>query len=214
MSTVTGNVAQGSLATLRKFVRAPRQQQGEVCELCAKSLAPVHQHLLELDKRRVTCACDACTILFDGNARQRFRRIPRDSRQLRGFLMDDQEWESLLIPINLAFFAYSSAAGRVVAQYPSPGGVMESSLDLHYWSAIAERNPVLLQFEPDVEALLVNRLSSANPRYFRAPIDQCFRLVGIIRTQWHGLSGGTQVWREIDGFFGELAQASGEEHCA
>jgi uncharacterized protein DUF5947 len=213
MSTATGNVAQGSLATLRKFVRAPRQQQGEVCELCAKPLAPAHNHLLELDKRRVTCACDACAILFDGYTRQRFRRIPRDPRQLRGFLMDDQEWESLLIPINLAFFTYSSAAGRVVAQYPSPGGVMESSLDLHYWSAIAERNPVLQKFEPDVEALLVNRLSG-NHLYFRAPIDQCFRLVGIIRSQWHGLSGGTQVWREIDRFFGELAHASGEQPCA
>jgi hypothetical protein len=212
MSTATGNVVQGSLATLRKFVRTPRPKD-EVCELCAKSLEPVHQHLLELDKRRVTCACDACTILFDGNARQRFRRIPRDPRQLREFVMDDQEWESLLIPINLAFFTYSSAAGRVVAQYPSPGGVMESTLDLHYWSAIVEHNPVLQRFEPDVEALLVNRVSG-NRLYFRAPIDQCFRLVGILRTNWHGLSGGTQVWREIDRFFNELAHASGEQHGA
>jgi hypothetical protein len=212
MSTATGNVAQGSLATLRKFVRTPRPKD-EVCELCAKSLEPVHQHLLELDKRRVTCACDACAILFDGNARQRFRRIPRDPRQLRDFLMDDQQWESLLIPINLAFFTHSSAAGRVVAQYPSPGGVMESTLDLHSWSAIVERNPVLQQFEPDVEALLVNRVSG-NRLYFRAPIDQCFRLVGILRTNWHGLSGGTQVWREIDRFFNELAHASGEQRGA
>ncbi len=64
---------------------------------------------------------------------------------------------------------------------------------------------MLNQFEPDVEALLVNRLSS--PRYYRAPIDQCFRLVGIIRTHWRGLSGGQEVWQEIDRFFGELAQA-------
>jgi hypothetical protein len=65
---------------------------------------------------------------------------------------------------------------------------------------------VLAKLEDDVEALLVNRLST--PQYFRAPIDRCFRLVGIIRTQWHGLSGGEQVWKEIDAFFGELnAQA-------
>ena len=213
MSTANGHVAQGSLATLRRFVRAPRQQPGEVCELCAKPLEPAHQHLLELDKRRVACACDACAILFEGYTRQRFRRIPRDARQLHGFLMDDQEWESLLIPINLAFFTYNSTAGHVIAQYPSPGGVMESSLDLHSWSAIVERNPLLQQFEPDVEALLVNRLS-ANRLYFRAPIDQCFRLVGILRTNWHGLSGGTQVWREIDRFFGEFAHPSGEQRCA
>ena len=96
----------------------------------------------------------------------------------------------------------------MVAQYPSPGGAMESSLDLEYWDAIVERNPVLKKFEPDVEALLVNRISES-PRYYRAPIDQCFRLVGIIRTHWHGLSGGPEVWHEIDMFFGELDSMSG-----
>jgi hypothetical protein len=212
MGTVTEYAGRGSLAALQRFVRKPREQ-AEVCELCAKPIPPMHQHLLELDKRRVTCACDPCAILFGGNARQRYRRIPRDTRRLYNFQMDDQEWESLLIPINLAFFVHNSAAGRVIAQYPSPGGVMESSLDLEYWNAIVARNPMLNKFEPDVEALLVNRLSSP-PQYYRAPIDQCFRLVGIIRTHWRGLSGGQEVWKEIDRFFGELAQASGEEQCA
>ncbi len=116
----------------------------------------------------VTCACEPCAILFGGNARQRYRRIPRDVRRLRDFAMDDQEWESLLIPINLAFFVNSSVAQRVIAQYPSPGGAMESSLDLEYWNAIIERNPVLKRFEPDVEALLVNRLSSFAAIFSRA----------------------------------------------
>jgi hypothetical protein len=203
------NTGRAALATLQQFVRRPREQV-EICELCAASLTPLHNHLLELDRRRVTCACDACAILFDGNARQRYRRIPRDVYRLRDFTMDNSEWESLLIPINLAFFVHSSAAGRVIAQYPSPGGAMESSLDLEYWNAIVERNPVLQKFEPDVEALLVNRLSAV-PHYYRAPIDHCFRLVGIIRMQWRGLSGGQEVWQEIDHFFRELAQATGEE---
>ncbi len=197
-----------SMATLRRFVRKPRAPV-EVCELCAAPLGAAHQHLLELEKRRVTCACDPCTILFGGSARQRYRRIPRETRRLRDFVMDDQEWDSLLIPINLAFFVYSSAAQRVVAQYPSPGGAMESSLDLDYWNAVADRNPVLRRFEPDVEALLVNRISSP-PQYFHAPIDQCFRLVGILRTHWRGLSGGSEVWQEIDRFFGALARQSDE----
>src|ERR1044072_5671719 len=98
MGTTTENLGRGSLATLQRFVRKPREW-AEVCELCAKAIPPFHQHLLELDKRQVTCACDACAILFGGNARQRYRRIPRDVVQLRDFAMDDQEWESLLIPI-------------------------------------------------------------------------------------------------------------------
>ena len=175
--------------------------------MCATPLVAEHQHLLELEKRRVMCACDPCAILFNGNTRQHYRRIPRDVFRLGDFAMDDQEWESLLIPINLAYFVHDSTQGRVVAQYPSPGGAMESSLDLEYWNTIAERNPVLKKFEPDVEALLVNRIGE--PRYYRAPIDQCFRLVGLIRTRWHGLSGGTEVWQEIDRFFEQLDSRSG-----
>jgi len=122
--------------------------------------------------------------------------------------MDDVEWESLLIPINLAFFVHDSSAGRTLAQYPSPGGAMESSLDLEYWNAIVERNPVLKKFEPDVEALLVNRIAD-RPQYFRAPIDRCFELVGLLRKHWRGLSGGSEVWTQIDLFFNDLNARDG-----
>ncbi len=194
---------------LQRYVRKPRPRV-ELCEICAAPLAEPHQHLLELDERRVSCSCDPCAILFSSNSRQRFKRIPRDVTRLHDFAMDDHEWESLLIPINLAYFVHNSAAGRVIAQYPSPGGAMESSLDLEYWNAIFERNPVLRKFEPDVEALLVNRIGD-EPSYYRAPIDYCLRLVGIIRTQWRGLSGGVEVWKEIGMFFEHLDQLSGGE---
>jgi hypothetical protein len=207
MSLVMNNAGRRALAALQPFVRKPRERT-EVCELCTAPLAARHQHLFELEKRQIACACDACAILFSGHTARRYRRIPRDVSLLRDFAMDDQEWESLLIPINLAFFFYSSAAGRVIANYPSPGGAMESSLDLEYWSTITERNPVLKKLEPDVEALLVNRLAHP-PQYYRVPIDQCLRLVGIIRKHWHGLSGGSEVWQEIDNFFRQLNQASG-----
>jgi hypothetical protein len=207
MSVFSSNPGRNPLASLQRFVRKPSESV-EYCELCATPLAPEHQHLLELDSRRVTCACDPCAILFNGNARQRYQRIPRDVVRLDNFVMDPEEWESLLIPINLAYFMHNSSVGRVLAQYPSPGGAMESSLDLEYWNAIVERNSILKKFESDVEALLVNRISEA-PRYYRAPIDQCFRLVGIIRTRWHGLSGGSEVWEAIDQFFAQLDRRSG-----
>lgn len=196
-----------ALASLQRYVRKPLAR-AEACELCATPLAEHHQHLLELERRRVTCACQACAILFSGNLRQRYKRIPRDVTRLDNFTMDDQEWESLLIPIKLAYFVQNSVAGRVIAQYPSPGGAMESSLDLEYWSAIEERNPILRKLEPDVEALLVNRIAD-QPRYYRVPIDRCFHLIGIIRTNWHGLSGGAEVWQKIDEFFHYLDQLSG-----
>jgi len=206
------SVRSGALASLKQFVRKPTEKP-EVCELCAAPLAARHDHLLELEKRRVTCACTSCAILFDRNTRQRFRRIPRDVFRLRQFSMDDFEWESLLIPINLAFFVYNSAAKRMVALYPSPAGVVESALDLEFWKIIAERNPVLKRMEPDVEALLVNRVAS-EPLYFRVPIDQCFKLVGIIRQNWRGLSGGAEVWNEVNRFFAELGRMSVEDQNA
>lgn len=209
MASTGNNVRSSALSNLQRFARK-RREPAERCELCAAPLDEHHQHLLELDQRRVTCSCDACAILFSGNTRQRYHRVPRDVYRLQNFVMDDHLWDSLLIPINLAYFVHNSVEGRVVAQYPSPGGAMESSLDLEYWSAILERNPVLNKFEPDVEALLVNRITS-EPRYYRAPIDQCFRLVGVIRTNWHGLSGGSHVWQEIDRFFRELDRLSGAE---
>jgi hypothetical protein len=207
MPTTPENIERTPIAALRRFVRKS-SVPAELCEMCALPLPPVHRHLLELEKRQVACACEACAILFDGNVRQRYRRIPRDVERLSNFVMDDQEWDSLLIPIKLAFFVHSSAAKRMVAHYPSPGGAMESSLDLEYWNVIVERNPVLRKFEADVEALLVNRIATP-ARYYRAPIDQCFRLVGIIRKHWRGLSGGTEVWSEIDKFFRELDEMAG-----
>ncbi len=207
MNVPVANLGKTSLGTLQQFVRKPREAV-EVCELCATPLAAAHQHLLELDQRRVTCACDPCAILFNGNTRQRYRRIPRDVYRLHDFVLESNEWASLLIPINLAYFVHSSTVGRVVAQYPSPAGAMESSLDLEYWNAIVERNPVLKELELDVEALLVNRIGNA-AQYYRVPIDQCFWLVGIIRTHWRGLSGGSEVWQEIDKFFLHLDRLSG-----
>jgi hypothetical protein len=57
--------------------------------------------------------------------------------------------------------------------------------------------------QPDVEALLVNRLGTSR-EYYIAPIDQCFELVGIIRMHWRGFSGGSKVWEKIQAFFDRL----------
>ena len=61
--------------------------------------------------------------------------------------------------------------------------------------------------EPDVEALLVNRARGAR-RHWLVPIDECYALVGLIRTHWRGLTGGAEVWEEIGRFFEELDRRS------
>ena len=122
---------------------------------------------------------------------------------MTNFQLTDAQWESLPIPIGMAFFFHSSASGKVVALYPSPAGATESLLDFESWDEIVGDNPVLAEMEADTEALLVNRVRGA-AEYYLLPIDECYKLVGLIRTHWHGLSGGTQMWEAIGKFFAEL----------
>ena len=121
--------------------------------------------------------------------------------------MSDAQWESLRIPVDMAFFFYSTPAERVVAFYPSPMGPTESLLKLSAWEELEESNPLLAGMEQDVEALLVNRVRGAR-EHFLVPIDVCYGLVGLIRMQWRGLSGGREVWEEIERFFEALRERS------
>jgi Family of unknown function (DUF5947) len=206
-------------AALRRFARA--RAPLERCELCSAALAEQHPHLVEPASRNIVCACDPCAMLFDGAARGKYRRVSRSVRLLAAFRMTDAQWENLLIPINMAFFSRSSVTGAVTALYPSPAGAVESLLPLDAWDEIVQDNPVLNHLQADIEALLVNRIqytSEASPaEYYIAPIDQCYGLVGHIRANWKGLSGGAEMWEGIARFFGALrSQAeivTGEAHA-
>ncbi len=183
--------------------------------MCGAELADVHQHLIEPANRKLLCACDPCVILFSSQE-GKYRRVPQRIGFLPDFRLTNAQWESLMIPINMAFFFYSTPAGRVVALYPSPAGATESLLALEAWEEIVEQNPVLSEMEPDVEALLVNRTGRSGRargageigEYFLTPIDECYKLTGLIRARWRGLSGGAEVWEEIERFFAGLKERS------
>src|SRR5271168_5037546 len=113
-----------ALTSLRRFMQSPTAR--ERCELCAAALAADHTHLLELSTRRLACACDACGVLFSGEGAGKYRRVPRRTQLLRDFRLTDVDWEGLQLPIDLAFFVHNTAADRIVALYPSPGGATES----------------------------------------------------------------------------------------
>jgi hypothetical protein len=193
--------------SLRQFARRPRRQV-DVCEMCSLELRTEHAHLVELTQRRLHCACDACAMLFSNRSDAKYKRVPRDVRLLTNFQMTDAEWDGLLIPINLAFFFKNSLDSRVSALYPSPAGATESLLPLEAWTNIVQNNPALNNIEADVEALLANRVGAARElaaaEYYIVPIDACYKLVGLIRTHWRGLSGGAEVWKEIGAFFTDL----------
>jgi hypothetical protein len=187
------------VAALRRFVRS--RETEERCETCRAALSSKHRHNFEPAARRIRCVCDPCVSLYSNV----YRPIPTRVCGLWNFDISDAQWDELMIPISLAFFSHSTPAGKVVALYPGPAGAAESMLRLDAWEDITAANPQLRTMEPDVEALLVNRVGSAR-EYFIVPIDECYRLVGLIRVHWRGLSGGVLVWGEISKFFDQLRQ--------
>lgn len=210
----SGNNTQleSALAALRRF--APKRSPAERCEMCSRGLPSDHDHLVEPVEHKLMCACTACALLFDGQRNAKYKRVPRTVHFLRDFVMADAQWETLRIPIEMAFFHYSSSPqGRMVAHYPSPAGAIESLLPLDIWSEISQANPILGRMEADVVALLANRIRAGHDgqsaEYYLVPIDECYKLVGLIRTHWKGLAGGAEVWREIRAFFGDLKKKSG-----
>lgn len=194
---------QSAFRLLQRFVR-PRAVV-ERCEMCSAELPPDHEHLVEPQARQLVCACQACAILFSGQGEMKYRRVPRRIRFLPDFQLTDMQWESLMLPIQLAFFFRSTPAAKTIALYPSPAGATESLLDLESWDEIVKDNPVLKEMEADTEALLVNRVKEVR-EYYIVPIDECYKLVGLIRAHWRGLSGGAEVWEEIGKFFAELKE--------
>ncbi len=110
-----------------------------------------------------------------------------------------------MIPIGLVFFYISSAAGQIVALYPGPAGATEAAVDSELWEEIVQLNPLLRNMLPDVEGLLVNR-TGREREYYLAPIDECYRLTGVIRKHWSGFSGGSEAWEAITDFFAALKQ--------
>ena len=191
----------GLLANLQRFTR--RKEGADSCELCGAEIGAKHRHLLRMTDRRVVCGCDACAILFESGAR--FRTVPCDVRLCEDFAMTDLEWNALAIPVRLAFVCHEGYCCNPTIRYPSPVGATEAGVDARSWTEIVARNPVLRLLRPHVESLLINRIGEPYEHYL-VPIDECYRLTGIIRTEWRGFSGGAEVWQSIRAFLASLRE--------
>jgi hypothetical protein len=185
----------------RQPAGAPREPPAERCDLCHTSLPDDHRHMLHLVDRRIVCTCEACWALRSGDAEYR----PTGMRELwlAGFACDEETWASFQIPIGLAFFMRSTVTASVVAFYPSPVGATESELALESWERLVAGNPVLEQLDADAEALVVNRMSEP-AEYAILPIDRCYELVGLIKSRWEGISGGSAIEQAVPEFFARI----------
>lgn len=196
------------LSGLRRFLAepAPPGPVAEVCELCATPVPAEHPHLVQVTQRRMLCACGPCGFLFDnpGAGRGEYRRVPDRYLADPGFHLGDAQWDTLQIPVGMAFFLRNSAQDRIVACYPGPAGATESELELAAWTSGVGGSRLAAELEPDVEALLVRRGREGSGECLLVPIDACYRLVGLARLHWKGFDGGPEARREIDAFFDDL----------
>ncbi|MGI8695746.1 MAG: DUF5947 family protein [Mycobacteriales bacterium] len=206
-------------AGLRRFVSAPEPElpfalrqpkpRGEGCEMCGADITDEHSHVVNVDSRSLLCACRPCYLLFtqEGAGRGNYRAVPDRYLTDPDSDISEGQWESLQVPVAMAYFFYNSAQDRIIAQYPSPAGATESLLDLSAWETIAAENPLAAALTPDVEALIVRRSQQGNETYL-VPIDTCYELVGRVRMHWTGFDGGSEARQDIDEFFDAVRDRS------
>lgn len=195
---------------LRRFLQpAPRPQPGERCEMCTEPVGEEHSHVIDLESRTIMCTCRGCYLLFThaGAGGKRHRAVPDRYLHAPHFTLGAALWESIGIPVRMAFLFRNSVLDTTVAFYPSPAGATESLLPMGAWEEMLESNTELATVSPDVEALLINK-NDDGFECFLVPIDACYELVGLVRMHWRGFDGGTEAWEAINDFFQTLRQRS------
>jgi hypothetical protein len=187
-----------SLRRLRTF-----ELPEERCNSCATALRPAHSHLVDCTSRRVLCICDVCAMMLAKQSETRFRAVPSTPPRAPDIHVSEAQWSALSIPVGLAFIYTTDGSGQVYVMYPSPTGPIVSEVERESWSDIVRSNHILQSLKPYVEAFLVNRIGR-KPEYLLAPIDECYRLAGLVRRGWRGFSGGADLQEEVSIHLQEL----------
>ena len=127
--------------------------------------------------------------------------------------MTDAQWDSLMIPINMAFFFDSSPPGSVVALYPSPAGAdriaaAAGSLERHRRATIRRLRRWSPMSRRCWSIASATRAADRRRSISSLPIDECFKLVGLIRAHWQRpLRRHRSVAARSAQFFAELRRA-------
>jgi hypothetical protein len=195
------------LQRIRETRPSDLPRAGEECELCMVPIPDEHSHLVDLKGRNLLCACRGCYLLFSakGSGGGHFRSVPDRYVAFSDFELSPAQWDSLQIPVSVAFFFLNSGLGRIAAFYPGPAGATESELPLETWAEVVDANPQLATMQPDVEAFLVrSRRGQGGADCYIVPIDACYELVGHLRMLWRGFDGGQEANAKLDAFFDEV----------
>lgn len=207
MSPVAGLSRFVGRAAAEQPAAARTARQAERCELCGQEVGVEHSHVVNVETRGLLCACRPCYLLFTHDGAGSYRAVPERYLADADAELSEGDWDSLQVPVAMAYFFHNSTLGRIVAQYPSPAGATESLLDLAAWQTVAARYPLAAALAPDVEALIVRRSREGNEAYL-VPIDACYELVGRMRLHWTGFDGGAEARQDIADFFDRVRARS------
>jgi hypothetical protein len=189
-----------SMAALQRFARLA-EVPGDRCELCGCALPSEHGHLFDARRRALCCACADCALrMAQGDSP--WVRVPTRVVALFGLTIGPAMWRALGVPVELAFVR-RVADGSLVAAYPSPGGATESPVRQGAFRDLETLHVGLASMTADVEALLANRLGGSEA-YYRVPIDECYRLVALVRARFRGMDGGRALRADLEAFFAGL----------
>ena len=106
------------------------------------------------------------------------------------FRLSPEQWDSLQIPVSVAFFFVNSSLDRVAAFYPSPAGATESLLPLETWSDLVAANP-------ELSTLAARRRGV--PRPLRTRRQRARVLPGARRHLLRARRAAAHDWRGFDG---------------
>jgi hypothetical protein len=170
---------QRGFTALRRFVR--REEAHVRCDMCAAALSEAHEHLFEPKARQVSCACQACALLFPNEVGGRYRRLTRSVQRLHQAAISGADLEALGIPVRLVCLCPSAEHDRVFAMYPSPAGAIEADVSMPQWQDWLQQRPQITVAN-DLEALVIDARASES-RIWRVSIDVCQRLLGQLRAR-------------------------------
>jgi hypothetical protein len=175
------------------------------CGSCGASVPAGHRHLFDSRHAGVICACRICSLLFHEGiaATKRYRVIPEKCLRIDGLGFDAMTWRTLEIPVQAAYFVYSSVSGKITAYYPSPHGSVESLIKMDAWRNLERANPVLMRLIPDVQALLVGGAGLASESWI-VGINVCYRLVATVRSCWLQPDAKNAMQQSLGRFFESL----------
>ena len=188
--------------------------------MCSVPIPADHRHLLHVEERR-----DRLHLRDLPRALRRRGRVPADgqphrlARRARALgralgVVPDPDRPRVLLPLEHGRADGDGGSSRSTRARPARPSASSTSAP---WEQLVAANPVLEGLEPDAEALIVNRLGAAR-QHAIVPIDECYRLVGLVRVSWEGISGGTAhgdaVARVLRGDGGARACASVERRTA